>query len=324
MTPVLRPLKQWHLEAIELSSQGVSSRKIAKKLEVGKSSVNDLLSKVGGTYYGWKRRKSHRDNGQEPLVKVGPKILFIDIETKPILGHVWRLFDQNVGLNQIQEDWSILSFCAKWKGSEDIIYRDLEGQADFEDDSTLLQALWDLLNEADFVVGQNSKRFDVKKINARLVMNGYPKPSTFRQIDTLEVAKRQFGFTSNKLEYMTDKLCVTHKKLLHKNFPGHVLWAECMKGNPLAWAEMKEYNINDVLCLEELYDIFSSWDDKLPNFDVYVNELLDMTAWEHDGFHYSNMGKYKRYRNKVTGVQRRSRVNELSKEKRQQLLANIV
>jgi hypothetical protein len=179
------------------------------------------------------------------------------------------------------------------------------------------------LNEADIVVGQNSKRFDVKKINARLVLNGYPKASTFRQIDTLNIAKAQFGFTSNKLQYMTDQLCTKYKKLEHGKFAGHLLWSECMKNNPEAWAEMKLYNINDVLSLEELYDILSSWDNTLPNFDVYVDEILDMSVWEEDGFHYSNLGKYKRYRNKITGVQRRSRVNLLPKEKRDSLLSNI-
>ena len=44
---------------------------------------------------------------------------------------------------------------------------------------------------------------------------------------------------------------------------------------------------------------------------------------ELDGYHYSNLGKYKRYRNKITGVQRRSRVNLLPKEKRDSLLSNI-
>lgn len=305
----------WKEEAFMLRKQGLSSRQIARQVGKGKSTINDLFKKFS------EGMQNIRDkhNGKQ-----GPKILFIDIETKPILAQVWRLFDQNVGLNQIQEDWSILSYCAKWKGSEDIIYEDLQGMDDFEDDSKLLSGLWKLMNEADFIVGQNSKRFDVKKINARLVLNGYPKPSTFRQIDTLEIAKRQFGFTSNKLEYMTDKLCKVYKKLTHKRYPGHMLWAECLKNNPLAWAEMKEYNINDVLSLEELYDILSSWDNSLPNFDVYVDEVLDMSEWVHDGYHYSNIGKYKRYRNVNTGVQRRSRVNELSKEKRDSLLGNIV
>jgi len=307
-------MTDWHSTAQAMAQEGMSWRKIAKELGVARSTVSDYLRKVFKVI----PKTGFKGNA------VGPKILFIDIELKPILAQVWALWDQNVGLNQIQEDWSILSFCAKWKGSDDVIYMDLEGQEDFEDDSKLLPHLWSLLNEADIVVGQNSKRFDVKKINARLVLNGFPKPSSFRQIDTLLIAKSQFGFTSNKLAYMTDNLCTKYKKLEHGKFAGHLLWAECMKGNPEAWREMREYNIADVLSLEELYDILSSWDSTLPNFDVYVDEVLDMSEWEKDGFHYTNLGKFQRYRNKVTGVQRRSRVNLLSKEKRASLLSNIV
>lgn len=305
-------MSEWKQEAKQYWLDGMSQREISRVLGVPRSTIGDYIRKMNVVPYDSAPRFD------------GPKILFIDIETSPIIAHVWRLFDQNVGLNQIEMDWSILSFCAKWKGEDEIIYMDTRHQDDINDDTTLLDSLWRLLNEADFVVGQNSKRFDVKKINARFVLNGLPKPSTFRQIDTLEIAKRQFGFTSNKLEYMTDKLCTVYKKLKHGKFPGHLLWAECMKGNMEAWDEMEEYNVNDVLSLEELYDILSSWDDKLPNFDVYVDGILDMTEWEKDGFHYSNLGKFQKYRNIRTGVQRRSRVNELTKEKRQSLLANIV
>lgn len=302
----------WKIEAQQYWEDGMSQRQIAKVLGVPRSTIGDYIRKLNTVPY-----------DSAPNVE-GPKILFIDVELAPILAQVWALFDQNVGLNQIQVDWSILSFCAKWKGSDDTIYMDTRNQEDMYDDSVLLDSLWRLLNEADFVVGQNSKRFDVKKIFARFVLNGLPKPSTFRQIDTLEQAKRTFGFTSNKLEYMTDRLCVTFKKKTHGKYPGHKLWAECLLRNMEAWEEMEDYNRHDVLSLEELYDILSSWDDKLPNFDVYVDEILDMSEWVEDGFHYTNLGKFKRFRNIKTGVQRRSRVNLLSKEKRASLLANII
>ena len=87
---------------------------------------------------------------------------------------------------------------------------------------------------------------------------------------------------------------------------------------------MEEYNRLDVLSLEELYNILSSWDNKLPNFDVYCDEILDMDVWEKEGFHYTQLGKYQRYRNKITGQQKRSRVNLLTKEKRDSLLSNIL
>lgn len=302
---------EWREEAISLSQQGLSGRQIAKKLHKSKSVVNEYL------------RNLHKAELEDDPVTDAVKILFIDIETAPILGQVWGLWDQNIGLNQIQKDWSILSYCAKWHGDDRVIYEDVRNQEDINNDECLLDGIWDLLNQADFVVGQNSKRFDVKKINARLILNGFPKPSAFRQIDTLEIAKREFGFTSNKLEYLTDKLCSRHKKKSHAKYPGHKLWSECLKGNLEAWEEMKEYNVEDVLSLEELYSVLSSWDSKLPNFDVYVDEILDMSVWKEDGYHYTNFGKYKKYRNIQTGQQKRSRVNLLSKEKRQSLLSNI-
>ena len=49
------------------------------------------------------------------------------------------------------------------------------------------------------------------------------------------IAKECFGFTSNKLEYMTDKLCKKYKKLKHGKYAGFELWKECLHGNMDAW-----------------------------------------------------------------------------------------
>lgn len=320
MQPVMRALKQWHIDAIEMNQAGMSSRKIARKLGVGKTSVNDLLTKLDGSFYGWKEKavKSLRER------ESGPRILIYDIETAPILGHLWSLWQDGIGLSQVERDWYIMSFAAKWLGEDEVIYFDQRDAPVMEDDTALLVKLWNLLNEADIVIGQNVKKFDTKKVNARFVLNGFPKPSPYRQIDTMIIAKQQFGFTSNKLEYMLDKLCPDHKKSKHKEFPGHELWAECLKGNPLAWAEMKEYNIDDVVGTEALYHVLCQWDNKLPNFDVYIDATMDMSDWIEEGFHYSQLGKFQVYRNRTTGVIRRSRKNLLSKEKRAQLLSNIV
>lgn len=305
-------MTDWKSKVIELLSQGKSQRKIAKELGVPRSTIGDFV------------RKTLSEKPTNSSSDVTPKILFFDIETAPLKAHLWSMWQQGVGLNQIESDWHMLSFCCKWAHSDEVFYYDQRDAVDIEDDYDLVLKLWGFLNEADVVVGQNSKRFDTRKANARFILNGLPKPSTYRQIDTVEIAKRQFGFTSNSLEYMTDKLCTKYKKSKHKKFHGHDLWAECLKGNIEAWKEMEDYNRLDVLALEELYNILSSWDNTLPNFDVYVDEILDMDEWEEIGYHYTNLGKYKKYRNKKTGVQRRSRVNLLTKEKRASLLSNIL
>lgn len=256
-------------------------------------------------------------------VQPSVKILFLDIETAPLYGAIWSLWQNGISLNQLHSDWFILSYCAKWAHSDEIFYGDLRGTSATQDDSKLLHELWHLMNEADFVVAHNGRKFDDRKIKARMIMNGLVKPLPYRIIDTLEIAKREFSFTSNKLEYLTGKLCKKYKKQKHGKFAGQELWTQCMKENPEAWEEMRIYNTYDVLSLEELYGIFSAWDSKLPNFDVFKPEGTDADDWVEEGSHYTNLGKYRVYRNRKTGALRRGRSNELTPEQRSTLLANI-
>lgn len=250
---------------------------------------------------------------------IGPKILFWDIETSPIVGFVWGLFDQNVGLNQIKTDWHLLSFAAKWGHSNQVIYADQRGKRDMTNDKDLLLKLWNLLDEADIVVTQNGKRFDSKKVNARFVMHGIKPPSPYKHIDTLELAKRHFGFTSNKLAYMSDKLCTKYKKLTHHKFEGFELWKECLKGNKAAWNEMKKYNCHDVLSLEELYGKLAPWDSSVDR-SRYGQEggcrvcgSFDLQKRGHD---LTATGKFQRYQCKGCGAWCKDGINLLCKTER--------
>lgn len=301
----------------------MSSRQIAKAVlgsKSKKSTVNDYLKRLG--LRDIPKVESITPDFSREYQKA--KVLIADIEISPILSSVWSLWNNNVGLNQINADWYMLSYAAKWANSSNVFYEDKRDSWDTEDDSEILKGIWKLLDEADFVIGHNLRKFDVKKLNARFILNGLPKPSTYRVIDTLEIAKSTFAFTSNKLEYLTDKLCKKSKKSKHAKFSGFALWSECLKGNPEAWQEMEDYNIMDVVSNQELYEILAPWDNKLPNLDVYTEDETLSSEWEHIGYHYTNLGKYNKYRSSVTGQQRRGRVNLLSKEKRMSLLANIV
>lgn len=337
-------------QVVALMAHKLSNREIARTLgrESQESTIRDMIKREMHdknvesieeliSYYGYDSWANSQDAAANrsaalsiDLVKNSTfsynkaKILFLDIETAPLKAHLWSMWQQGVGLNQIESDWYIMSFTAKWADQEDVIYRDIRNVYDSESDVTILDDLWALLDDADFVVGHNVKKFDLKKINARFILNGKQPPSTYRVIDTLLIAKAIFGFTSNKLEYLTDKLCTVYKKSKHAKFSGHVLWSECLKGNIEAWEEMEEYNKFDVLSNQELYEILMPWDKTLPNFDIYAVDEVNLSEWEEDGFHYTNLGKYIRYRNKVTGQQRRGRKNLLSKENRENILSNIL
>jgi hypothetical protein len=255
--------------------------------------------------------------------KTGPKILLLDIETSPIIAHVWGLWDQTVSLNQIKMDWHVLSWSAKWLHSREVMYQDQRKAKNIEDDKELLKGIWKLLDQADIIITQNGRAFDQKRLNARFILNGMKPPSSYKHIDTKQIASRHFGFTSNKLEYLTSKLCTKHKKLKSKKFQGFELWKACMAGNVDAWEEMKRYNIRDVLSLEELYKKLAPWDNSI-NFAVYYDREIDICScgsksFNKNGYAYTSLGKFQRYACASCGAESRSATNEFSKEKRASL-----
>lgn len=257
----------------------------------------------------------------------GPKVLFLDIETAPMLGYLWSLWQDSIALNQLESDWSILSFSAKWRGDppSKIIYQDVSKQKDISNDLPLLKALWKLIDEADVVITQNGISFDKKKIFARFAIHGMKPPSPVKMVDTKVIAKRNFAFTSNRLEYLTDKLNKKYKKLKHEKFSGFELWRECMAGNKAAWAEMRKYNMYDVLALEELYEVLRPWDNSV-NFALYTedNEPLcgcGSSEFIRKGWAYTTAGKYQRYKCSECGAWSRGKANHFDEETRGKLHA---
>lgn len=257
----------------------------------------------------------------------GARVLIFDIETKPMLCWVWNVWgEQNIGNDQIVEDWSVLSWAAKWLGDKKVMYQDQRENApsNLMDDKKLVEGIWKLLNEADVVITQNGKKFDVKKLNARFLKHKMPPPSSYRHIDTKEIAKRLYALTRNSLDYMTRELNEVFKKLDHANFVGFKLWLQCMAGNPLAWREMKKYNVHDVLALEELYIRMRPW-IKDVNFAVYEDDIINRctcgsTEFASRGYRYTNAGKYRRLACKTCGCEYAEKQNLLSKEKRDSLI----
>lgn len=240
--------------------------------------------------------------------KSSVRIVTLDIETAPLESFTWDIWDQNIGLNQIKSEWTILSFSAKWLDESKVIYADTGGRGvkKVRDDKALMKKLWAILDEADIVVAQNGKAFDLKKINARMLMHGMKPYSPVRIIDTKIVAKRHFKLTSNRLEWMSEYLTQT-KKLKHKKFPGFELWLECLKDNPAAWKEMRAYNQVDVLATEELYLKLRPWIEGHANVSVYGS--VDRPACPkcasrnviRQGTAYTQNGSYPRFQCKDCG-----------------------
>lgn len=196
------------------------------------------------------------------MTTTGPRILLIDIETSPNLGYTWGKWEQNVIENV--KDWYILSFAYKWLGEKKINYFSLPNFPGYnknkEDDLLLCLELHNLLEEADVIVAHNGDSFDVKKINARLLINKFIPPSPYKTIDTKKVAKKYFKFDSNKLDELGRQLGIG-RKMQHGGFE---IWKGCMSGDKKSWKTMVEYNKQDIVLLEKVFLKLRPWINNFP------------------------------------------------------------
>jgi len=255
-----------------------------------------------------------------------PKIFVLDIETAPIEAWTWGIWDQNIGIDQIKTDWSILAYCAKELGDSKIIYADTggKGKKQVRNDKRLLQDIWNLLDSADIIVAQNGARFDLPRINSRLIANGYGPYSPVRVIDTLAVSRRTFGFTSNKLAWVAKYTTDQHKSE-HKKFPGFGLWKECLNDNPEAWREMEKYNKQDVIATLELYKKQRPWISNHPNLSAYAEERQGCPKCasprvQARGYAVTQSGKYQRFQCSDCGAWSRGKQNLLTPASRRSKL----
>lgn len=242
----------------------------------------------------WQLRQMRRDT----VTVRPPKILLLDIETLPIEALVWGTWKQDIYPEQIKKDWSVLCWCAKWLFDTEVMGQLVTPQeAQQHEDRSVLMKMWELMNEADWVITHNGDDFDVKKLYARFFTHGYPKPMYFKSIDTKKVASQTFGFTYNKLDWISQILGIGRK--IETDFKW---WKECEAGNKKYLDMMLKYNKMDVNLEEEVYLKLRPWMEKHPTAGLYANMIGDVCPacgsndlhW--NGTYETALGLYKAFR----------------------------
>ena len=71
----------------------------------------------------------------------------------------------------------------------------------------LNETLEKFISEANVVIAHNGVRFDTKKVRARMLVHGMLPPTPFKQVDTLQIARSEFGFTSKAKSSMSSSIC---------------------------------------------------------------------------------------------------------------------
>ena len=228
-------------------------------LKMGKGLLSKRLNTTADIVVEAKKRVRNSQSLKDQRPEV--KILILDIETSPMQAYVWKRWKENISLDQTISEWFIICWSAKWL-NDDKAFGDCCTSDEMlaEDDMRVCYSLWKVLNEADIVIAHNGNRFDIPKINSRFVVHNFLPPSPYKQIDTLDVAKKNFNFSSNKLDALAGYFNIEHKNPTDFN-----LWKACMAGDKSALKYMFEYNIKDVEILEKVYLRLRPWIKNHPN-----------------------------------------------------------
>jgi predicted RNA-binding Zn-ribbon protein involved in translation (DUF1610 family) len=228
------------------------------------------------------------------------KTLLLDLETAPMLGYSWDIWKEQGSMKFIVRDWYMLCWAAKWLDNKKIMSSALPDFKSYttnpENDYNVVYELWKLLQDVDVVITQNGIKFDIPKSNAKFIEHGLTPPPPFKMVDTCQIARNKFGFTSNKLDDIARLLKVGKKS----DTGGFDLWANVMNGDMKAWKKMVEYNKNDVLLLEKIYKRMLPFINNHPNINVYEETLrlcpkCGSNTISKRGFSVRISGKVQRY-----------------------------
>lgn len=222
------------------------------------------------------------------------KILFIDIETSPAICYTYDLFQPVISHKQIISPSRIICFSAQWSTSKKTLFH-----SEYHDTREgMLKALYDLLDEADVVVGYNSKRFDTPWIEGELLVEGFGRPSPFKQIDLYQVVKQHARFLSKKLDYVSERL-LGDKKI---DVNTMMLAIECVYGpeedREKAWNKMRRYSKKDTALMLPLFDILRPY-IKMPHpvneSDPNSCHTCGSTNLQRRGYSLTLTGRYQRF-----------------------------
>lgn len=242
-----------------------------------------------------------------------PRILVLDIETSPVKGYVWSLWQQNLGLDQIVETGKVLCYASKFLDEKKVVWRR-------HDDIDFLTHIYDRLDSADAIISYNGRRFDLPWLNTEFVKAGLTPPSPYKHIDLLETAKKQFRFASNKLQHLLTELKIGTKKD-HEGFP---MWVKCLANEKQAWKDMEAYNRQDVSETIKLYERLKPWLVSHPNMALYAEaRVCPFCGSNHlhsRGPYRSNVSLYRRFKCVDCGSWSRTRFTEVDKEARKDIL----
>lgn len=211
----------------------------------------------------------------------------IDIETAPMRSYHWKPKTRYIPHNMNEEPTTILM--AAWrkpgKKIEHISVHDFHKRLTYtsvRDDKGVVKKLHDLLmwcaEENVILVYQNGDRFDLPKINSRVIYHRLkPLPiDQFVTVDTLTNA-RKMGFDYNRLDFLDRHLHGYDKGKVDTR--GWEMWRDVVEYRAKhddrlkALNEMIVYNEGDIIALERVFETLRPHMLQFPNMNHWTGTV---------------------------------------------------
>lgn len=178
----------------------------------------------------------------------------------------------------IKHDWYIT--CAAWgwldnqkkkiSKIESVAVNDFKTyKKDFRDDRALVKKLHEVMSQADLIVGHNSDKFDIKKINYKFIKYGLAPLDIPPTVDTLKAARKYANASSNSLYYLAKEFGVSMKVDLETGVM-HAADAGCEK----SLKKLVAYNKGDIKAGAEVYFKLLPYIKNHPNIDKIMGRQI--------------------------------------------------
>lgn len=242
-----------------------------------------------------------------------PKVLYIDIENSRMVVEfeTYSLYGNDViHPRHIKHDWYIT--CAAWAWLdlkkqkvgkiETVAVNDFPSfKKDFRDDRQVIKKLHKVLGQADLIVGHNSDKFDIKKINYKFIKYGLEPLDFPATVDTLKAAKKYTRASSNRLYFLAKDLGVPMKI----DLPSNVMH-QADNGCEKSLKKLVHYNKGDIKAGAGVYFKLLPYIKNHPVIDKIMGRKVNKanpncqncgsSRVHRHGTRSDKTGKYRRYR----------------------------
>jgi len=199
------------------------------------------------------------------------EVIFVDLETSPAKFWGWGTGEQYVDANMLVSGTETKIITAQYKRAivdKEAKYFIWDFKKGHGDDGNVVKKITNVINNADIVIGQNIKAFDIKVLQERAKVLRLPPINVDFMMDTLTSSRSSFKSMSHRLDYRSKQYGLGGKIKMQMSD-----WIDILEGRTTPEEKMIPYGLKDCTDNETLF-----WND-LPYVNLpkaTINKILKL------------------------------------------------